>query len=116
MEFRWTAPKKAENGSSFDLWWKKLIIWWLRYNNVWFDDNPDHFKLSYNDLHHFFYLTIYEHQKTMPSCPRSPIEKMREYLKASELRWTEDMTWRWDEDGTNRAGVRFVIEAEEASQ
>lgn len=116
MEFRWTAPKKAENSNSPHIWWKEPVIWWLRYNDIWFDNNPDHFKLSYNDFHHFFDLTIYEHRKTMPNRPRSPIEKMREYLKASKLKWKEDVSWRWDEDGTNRAGVQFTIKAEEASQ
>lgn len=116
MQFRWTAPKKAENSNCHHIWWKEPIVWWLRYNDVWFDNKPDHFKLSYNDFHHFFDLTIYEHSQTMPNRPHAPIQKMREYLKASGLKWCEDPSWRQDKDGTLRAGVRFVIKAERGDQ
>lgn len=98
------------------MFWEKAVLGWLNFCGVFPEEGRDTFRLEYNYFHHFYDITLFEHQKGGGN-PRSAIERMEEYLKSSGLRWKSSYGWRWDRqaDGRNKEipGVRFWVFAQQ---
>ena len=113
MRLVWNEPFEV-NFPWYDysrLHWKEPLIGWLNYMGVFPKKDSDHFDCSYNYVHHFFDIYIYECWLPGHGEPDAVIKAMRKYLQSTTLDWQEHSTYRWD-NGKQRPGVRFWIQAE----
>jgi len=118
MKMLWNEPAK-ENVPWFPystIHWEDAVLGWLRYMGVWPEKGQDYWQCEYNDVHHFFDISIFE--CWLPghgSDPANVIKAMRAYLQGSGLDYQEHSTFRWD-NHKQRPGVRFWIFAEDHPQ
>jgi hypothetical protein len=116
MRFIWNEPAPHINadgrkGHLRQRFWERAVKGWLESQGVWLGDSRENCIFEYNDVHHFYDITVFE-QECYGKDTQTPIKKFREYLKNSHLDWCESGTWRVE--GTSHVdGVRFWIYAED---
>lgn len=111
MKFIWNEPPEKENRHyPINIWWRKPVIGWLIYNDVWPHDED--IEIDYNYCYHFFDISIFECHKPFNGPPDLQIKNMIKYLTSTQLKWEINGTSKLEGD-KHINGVRFWVFAED---
>jgi hypothetical protein len=95
MKLIFTRPHKDKSGEFSSFWIGSALKGYLQYRNIFIGNQPIDFDISYNDLYHFYDISLFEISGNI-GCPGEHIEETIKILVDDGWNVNISSTWRWE--------------------